>query len=193
MVGRGWGAVVFYFAAQILGGCDDDAEVVRPGPPPDARMDVAPSGSDGSVMDDSGGADVDGPSVSDAGGGADADGPADDAGPAPDTAGGGDGGIACGTTTCGPSQLCLIECSPCGAAPVCEPAGSADAGACPAGFVACTTAQNQPGCERDCRPPPPRCIDIPAGCGPTPTCACFGGPGGCVAVQEGRVYTACPP
>jgi hypothetical protein len=98
-----------------------------------------------------------------------------DAGPPP-----ADAPFACGQTTCGVNQYCVMPCCG-GAAPLCE-TSLLDAGACPPGFH---TAQCQqgPGCEANpCTPPAPFCVDAPSdpkasGCGQydkgrTLTCLC---------------------
>lgn len=91
------------------------------------------------------------------------------AGTAGSSAGAG-GAQSCGTTTCGPTQYCVIPC--CGGAPqACVQA--LDGGACPSGTVpgcfsapsyTCVNAANccQPA---PCTPPPPYCSDTaPPGC-----------------------------
>ena len=75
----------------------------------------------------------------------------------------GDGGaIACGSTTCSSTQLCVSPCCG-GAQPACvEPNG----GTCPPGTHAAVTCPKFPsgeGCAADpCTPPPPYCIDDPS-------------------------------
>jgi hypothetical protein len=107
---------------------------------------------------------------------------------------GSDGGVACGAGRCSADQLCLQSCSPCGAAPVCEP--RADGGACPAGKVSCVHPDTgAAGCANDCSAPPPRCIDVPPACRPQPTCACFAGQlaVACLNISGGHIVAACPP
>lgn len=69
-----------------------------------------------------------------------------------------DGPFACGSQTCGATQLCVHPCCG-GTAPPCEPA--LDGGACPAGFHPDPSCPQQSGgCRADpCTPPPPYCTD----------------------------------
>ncbi|HET7542414.1 MAG TPA: hypothetical protein VFK05_21240 [Polyangiaceae bacterium] len=86
---------------------------------------------------------------------------------------GGGAPLACGSTTCGASQYCVIPCCG-GTAPSCFPASSD--GKCPAGsHSGCTTnptACTSPSscCQQDdCSPPPPYCSDAkPTMCFPSP-------------------------
>ncbi|HEY2406774.1 MAG TPA: hypothetical protein VGI10_12265 [Polyangiaceae bacterium] len=90
---------------------------------------------------------------------------------------GGTGPLTCGTTTCGPTQYCVVPCCG-GAQPLCM--SNPDGGACPAGTHA---GCNQPNaclggmscCQADpCTPPPPYCVDTKpaAGCFPPQSRTC---------------------
>jgi len=99
-------------------------------------------------------------------------------------AGGGAGGAAggsfsCGDVTCGPTQVCVIQC--CGGVPLCDP--RPDGGVCTT--VNCTTATGMPGCTRACTPPPRYCVDVNPTCGATLTCSCLP-TGTCCSVFSGR-------
>jgi len=91
-----------------------------------------------------------------------------------DTGGAAGEPISCGTSTCGPSQYCVIPCCG-GAAPMCFPAPS-DGSTCPTGSHAgCSThfgtcAQPANCCQfDDCTPPSPYCTDEkPQICFPSP-------------------------
>lgn len=84
-----------------------------------------------------------------------------------------DAPFACGTVTCGATQVCVEPCCG-GAAPPCIPRD--DAGACPGGFheVSACAGSAGPGCQGDpCTPPAPFCVDAPAGCAAGLSCGCF--------------------
>jgi hypothetical protein len=126
------------------------------------------SGSGGGAGDGAGGSGgAAGTSDGSAGAGGGSDGGARDA------AGGADGGIACGDLTCSTGQVCVHQ--HCGnVAAVCLPVP--DGGQCPAGFgqVASCGPATGPGCTPPpCVEPAPRCTNVPASCGGTPTCACL--------------------
>jgi hypothetical protein len=95
-------------------------------------------------------------------------------------AGGAAGGsFSCGDVTCGPTQVCVIQC--CGGVPLCDP--RPDGGVCTT--VNCTTATGMPGCTRACTPPPRYCVDVNSTCGATLTCGCLP-TGTCCSVISGR-------
>ena len=95
-------------------------------------------------------------------------------------AGGAAGGsFSCGDVTCGPTQVCVIQC--CGGVPLCDP--RPDGGVCTT--VNCTTATGMPGCTRACTPPPRYCVDVNPTCGATLTCSCLP-TGTCCSVLSGR-------
>jgi len=95
-------------------------------------------------------------------------------------AGGAAGGsFSCGDVTCGPTQVCVIQC--CGGVPLCDP--RPDGGVCTT--VNCTTATGMPGCTRACTPPPRYCVDVNPTCGATLTCSCLP-TGTCCSVFSGR-------
>jgi hypothetical protein len=68
--------------------------------------------------------------------------------------------FACGTSTCGASEVCMHPCCG-GAPPACEPLE--DGGTCPDGYVLSNQCYNfgtggTTGCEPPpCKPPPPYC------------------------------------
>lgn len=100
------------------------------------------------------------------------------------------GGFTCGQTSCSPQQICVHVCT-CGGPFVCMPRG--DAGACPAGTGNCTRNDGQPGCSPLCNNPPPRCMDVPAACGGTPTNSCLRGICFGNVVQPRQLLCACAP
>jgi hypothetical protein len=97
------------------------------------------------------------------------------------------GPIACGAQTCSDLQVCVYPVA--GGVAVCE---SNDAATCPSGWTPCSAAGST-GTVTGCTPPspPPYCLNIPAACGGTPTCACLGSNvcNGemCVGVRNGQV------
>jgi hypothetical protein len=93
--------------------------------------------------------------------------------------GDGPGSFACGSITCGPTQICVNPC--CGGARLCEPLP--DGGVCLGG--ACTLPGGAAGCYSTCTPPPAYCVDVPASCGATPTCGCLTS-GTCCTQINGR-------
>ena len=138
------------------------------------------AGNDGATAADAGAADAE------TGGAGDANDDVSDA-----TTTDGDGGLACGATSCGEDQLCVYEY--CGGGPVqCEPAG--DGGTCADGWTYQTFGcprTSGPGCfPPPCTSPAPHCTDRPAACDPAVTCACLpssvcdGIP--CASVSNGR-------
>jgi hypothetical protein len=95
-------------------------------------------------------------------------------------------GFACGTMTCGTSQLCVRPCCG-GAPPQCQPF---DGGTCPAGATPCQ-GPGGAGCAISCTPPPPYCIDTPASCGATPTCSCIPSTACCGVISGHDVACLC--
>ena len=96
-------------------------------------------------------------------------------------------GGACGTMTCGASQLCIRPCCG-GTAPECVPN---DGGGCPTGAMVCLRPGGGVGCATPCTPPPPYCIDTPASCGSTPTCTCIAGTACCTLISGRDVQCLC--
>jgi len=103
-----------------------------------------------------------------------------------------DAGFACGTQACTAAQACVYSYG--GTPANCSPTN--DAGGCPVGFTystSCPNLANRPGCNAAARPPAPvGCIDIPASCGVTPTCACLPAtacPGGTDSCQSATAHS----
>jgi hypothetical protein len=127
----------------------------------EAATDVDASGVDSSAGSD--GADAAGSSSDSAEASSDSGGSSDAAADA--------SGTPCGAQTCTSSQLCVYARG--GGPASCSPTN--DAGACPNGstyMATCTNLGNQPGCVNDVESPI-SCVDTPASCGATPSCACL--------------------
>ena len=86
-------------------------------------------------------------------------------------------GSSCGNSVCAAAQLCIRPTCTGGVAPACLP--PLDGGACPAGLTYASSCvpglpERGGGCTLPpCVDPSPFCIDLPATCGPKPTCACL--------------------
>jgi hypothetical protein len=83
------------------------------------------------------------------------------------------GSFACGSSTCAPTQICVI--AQCGGGPV-QCMAETDGG-CPTGWQSgsCPSGQfgNQPACiPEPCTPPPAKCVDAPTACASAVDCLC---------------------
>jgi hypothetical protein len=99
------------------------------------------------------------------------------------------GSLACGTTTCGPGQLCAHPCCG-GVAPSCTPA---PASGCDPGFefVSLCPGTGQSGCQPSpCTPDSPFCVDGPSQC--FSACGCTSPECGTCPPTSGRdVWCVC--
>jgi hypothetical protein len=87
----------------------------------------------------------------------------------------GDGGHACGSSTCRANQVCVHPSCGGGTPPTCYSAPG-DAGQCPPGstYQPHCPPNFAPGClPAPCSAAPPFCADIPASCGGHPSCVCL--------------------
>jgi hypothetical protein len=103
--------------------------------------------------------------------------------------GGAGGAVACGGVTCGSNQVC-VQPSCGGGVAVCTPLG--DAGDCPTGWTMtnlCPIAGGAGCVPPPCTPPAPKCVDLPAACGGTPTCGCL--PANVCALPNGQYGGSC--
>ena len=131
--------------------------------------------------------------------------PADDSGTMGDSGGStdgssdgqvgdGGGGAICGPQSCGANQICIQGggCTVSGAANDCSLDGQKKVeGVCPEGTVPCKDFPGGDYCMLPCPEPTYECVDIPAACGGTPKCDCFGetelcpSGGACVSFENG--------
>ena len=178
-------AVAVTLATLAIAGC---RSTTKGEPLTDAASDG--TGSDGTGSDRPVGTDgasgPDGPDApADTGGPGGVDGPA--AADAGAEASSDAGTLMCGSTTCGPSQICVRECT-CGGPLRCGP--RPDGGTCPAGPC---PGEPLTMCALACSNPPPTCRDLPAECNGTPSDACLAGKV-CPGIRSGRqLDCVCPP